>query len=105
MVTCRPDARRQPPFHGGPVHRSPRTLAWCELEVWITCAHVADYLVVVCKTDLSAARHSGMSILLVDAKAPGVRIRPLKMLGRRTTHANEVFFENVRTPATRVRTH
>ncbi len=71
-------------------------------KVWITCAHVADYLVVVCKTDLSAARHSGMSILLVDAKAPGVRIRPLKMLGRRTTHANEVFFENVRTPATHI---
>lgn len=69
-------------------------------KVWITCAHVANYLVVVCKTDPSASRHSGMSILLVDAKAPGVRIRPLSMLGRRTTHANEVFFDNVRTPAT-----
>lgn len=40
-----------------------------------------------------------MSIMLVDAKAPGVTIRELKMLGRRTTHANEVFFDNVRTPA------
>jgi alkylation response protein AidB-like acyl-CoA dehydrogenase len=71
-------------------------------KVWITCAHVADYLVVVCKTDPAAARHGGMSILLVDAKAPGVRIRPLKMLGRRTTHANEVFFDNVRTPASHI---
>jgi alkylation response protein AidB-like acyl-CoA dehydrogenase len=71
-------------------------------KVWITCAHVADYLVVVCKTDSAAARHGGMSILLVDAKAPGVRIRPLKMLGRRTTHANEVFFDNVRTPASHI---
>jgi alkylation response protein AidB-like acyl-CoA dehydrogenase len=71
-------------------------------KVWITCAHVADYLVVVCKTDPDAARHGGMSILLVDAKAPGVRIRPLKMLGRRTTHANEVFFDNVRTPASHI---
>ncbi len=68
-------------------------------KIWITCAHVADYLVVVCKTDLDAERHRGISILLVDAKAPGVTIRPLKMLGRRTTHANEVFFDNVRTPA------
>jgi alkylation response protein AidB-like acyl-CoA dehydrogenase len=71
-------------------------------KVWITCAHVADYLVVVCKTDPAAARHGGMSILLVDAKAPGVGIRPLKMLGRRTTHANEVFFDNVRTPASHI---
>jgi alkylation response protein AidB-like acyl-CoA dehydrogenase len=71
-------------------------------KVWITCAHVADYLIVVCKTDPAAARHGGMSILLVDAKAPGVGIRPLKMLGRRTTHANEVFFDNVRTPASHI---
>jgi alkylation response protein AidB-like acyl-CoA dehydrogenase len=71
-------------------------------KVWITCAHVADYLVVVCKTDPSAPRHNGMGIILVDAKAPGVRIRPLKMLGRRTTHANEVFFDNVRTPVTHI---
>ena len=72
-------------------------------KVWITCAHVADYLVVVAKTDLQAKRHHGMSVLLVDAKAPGVTIRPLPMLGRRTTHANEVFFEDVRVPASHTR--
>jgi alkylation response protein AidB-like acyl-CoA dehydrogenase len=71
-------------------------------KVWITCAHVADYIVVVCKTNPGAVRHQGMSILLVDAKAPGIRIRPLKMLGRRTTHANEVFFEDVRVPVTHI---
>ncbi len=68
-------------------------------KIWITCAHVADYIVLVCKTDARADRHKGVSILLVPAKAPGVTIRPLKMLGRRTTHANEVFFDGVRTPA------
>ncbi len=68
-------------------------------KVWITCAHVADYLVVVVKTDPAADRHRGLSVLLVDARAPGVTIRPLPMLGRRTTHANEVFLDHVRTPA------
>ncbi len=67
-------------------------------KVWITCAHVADYLVAIVKTD-KQARHSGISTILVPAKAPGVTIRPLSMLGRRTTHANEVFFDNVRVPA------
>jgi len=67
-------------------------------KVWITCAHVADYLVVIVKTD-PQARHRGISTLLVDARSPGVTIRPLAMLGRRTTHANEIFFENVRVPA------
>ena len=68
-------------------------------KVWITCAHVADYLVVIAKTDPDAPRHQGMSPILVSTKAPGVRIRPLQMLGRRTTHANEVFFDDVRVPA------
>lgn len=67
-------------------------------KVWITCAHVADYLVAIVKTD-KQARHSGISTILVPTQAPGVTIRPLSMLGRRTSHANEVFFENVRVPA------
>lgn len=67
-------------------------------KVWITCAHVADYLVAIVKTD-TQARHNGISTILVPTKAPGVTIRPLSMLGRRTTHANEVFFDNVRVPA------
>ncbi|WP_321818726.1 MULTISPECIES: acyl-CoA dehydrogenase family protein [unclassified Paraburkholderia] len=67
-------------------------------KVWITCAHVADYIVVIAKTNRDAPRHEGISTILVDAKAPGVTIRPLNMLGRRTTHANEVFFDNVRVP-------
>jgi len=67
-------------------------------KVWITCAHVADYLVGIVKTD-PQARHKGISTILIPAKAPGVTIRPLSMLGRRTSHANEVFFDNVRVPA------
>ncbi len=67
-------------------------------KVWITCAHVADYLVVICRTDPSAPRHHGMSPILVPTNAPGLRIRPLQMLGRRTTHANEIFLEDVRVP-------
>jgi acyl-CoA dehydrogenase len=66
-------------------------------KVWITCAHVADYLVAIVKTD-PQARHSGISTILVPTSAKGVTIRPLSMLGRRTTHANEVFFDNVRVP-------
>jgi len=66
-------------------------------KVWITCAHVADYIVAIVKTDVQA-RHSGVSTILVPTHTPGVTIRPLSMLGRRTSHANEVFFDNVRVP-------
>lgn len=68
-------------------------------KVWITCAHVADYLVVVTKTDKDAERHRGMTTFLVPTSASGVTIKPLSMLGRRTSTTNEVHFDNVRIPA------
>lgn len=67
-------------------------------KVWISGAHVADYLVVVAKTDPDAERHQGLSTFLVSTKSEGVSINPLAMLGRRSTHANEVVFEDVFVP-------
>lgn len=70
-------------------------------KIYITCAHVADQLVVATKTDKSAGRN-GITLFVVDAKSPGLTVRPLKALGRRMIHTNEVFFDNVRVPANRV---
>lgn len=70
-------------------------------KVYITCAHVAHHLVVATKTDAKAG-HKGITLFLVDVRTPGVSIRPLKGLGRRMIHTNEVFFDNVRVPATRM---
>lgn len=67
-------------------------------KVWISGAHVADYIVVIAKTDPNAERHQGLTTFLVDTKSPGVTINPLSMLGRRTTHANEVVLEDVFVP-------
>jgi alkylation response protein AidB-like acyl-CoA dehydrogenase len=68
-------------------------------KTYITCAHVADYLVVVTKTE-PAAKHRGITIFLVPADAPGVTIRPLRGLGRRMIHTNEIFFDQVHVPKT-----
>ncbi|ODT22625.1 MAG: acyl-CoA dehydrogenase [Kaistia sp. SCN 65-12] len=70
-------------------------------KTYITCAHVADYLVVVVKTRADAG-HKGLSLLLVDRESAGVTIRPLRALGRRMIHTNEVFFDSVRVPRTRL---
>src|SRR5690625_576719 len=68
---------------------------------FITSAHVADYLVVVAKTDPKAEpAHRGFSLFLVDAKAKGVSMMPIETMGRRTTHTNQIYFEDVRVPAT-----
>ena len=70
-------------------------------KVFTTNAHVADHLVVTAKTDAAAGRR-GISLFLVDARAPGIDIRPMAALGVRTSPPNEVFIDAVRVPAARL---
>jgi alkylation response protein AidB-like acyl-CoA dehydrogenase len=67
---------------------------------FITSAHVADMLVVICKTDPNASPpHNGFSALIVDCRDPRVQILPIETMGRHTTHTNQVYFDDVKVPA------
>jgi alkylation response protein AidB-like acyl-CoA dehydrogenase len=68
-------------------------------KVWTSAAHRARWCWLAARTDASAAKkHKGISILIVDMKSPGVTVNPiLNYYGRH--HFNEVFFDNVRVPA------
>ncbi len=67
-------------------------------KVWTTLAHVCDRGIVIARTDPDAPKHRGISMFIVDMRAPGVEIRPIHQIdgGRRF---NEVFFSDVRIPA------
>lgn len=68
-------------------------------KTFITGAHVADYLITVVRTDRNTSRKAdGISVLLIDAKSPGIDIRRLKKLGLRATGTNEIFFTDVEVP-------
>lgn len=68
-------------------------------KTFITGAHVADYLITVVKTGNGSEKKSGgLSVLMIDAKSPGVEIRRLKKLGIRATGTNEIFFTDVAVP-------
>ena len=66
-------------------------------KIYITNAHVSDWMVVSAKTD-PEVRHQGLSLFLVYSKTPGLTIRPMDPLGSRTSLPNEVFFDDVRIP-------
>ena len=67
-------------------------------KVWTTLAHESDYGVIIARTDPEQPKHAGISMFIVDLKAPGVEIRPIHQIdgGR---HFNEVFFTDARIPA------
>ena len=72
-------------------------------KVWTSGAHLCHYAIVLCRTAPAdpKARHAGLSQLIVDLKAPGVTIRPIRMLDG-SHHFNEVIFDNVQVPADRL---
>jgi hypothetical protein len=66
-------------------------------KIWGTAAHVSHYAWMIARTDLNAAPHRGITLLMVDNQSPGVTIRPLMNICG--SHSfNEVFFDNVRVP-------
>jgi alkylation response protein AidB-like acyl-CoA dehydrogenase len=69
-------------------------------KVWTSGAHDADYCFCFVRTDPDAPKHAGISVLVVDMKAPGIEVRPLAELTN-PDHAdfNEVFFTDVEVPA------
>ncbi|MBN2569552.1 MAG: acyl-CoA/acyl-ACP dehydrogenase [Deltaproteobacteria bacterium] len=68
-------------------------------KTFITGAHVADYFITVVRTGKDETKKaSGVSVLMIDTKSPGVEIRRLKKLGIRATGTNEIFFTDVEVP-------
>jgi alkylation response protein AidB-like acyl-CoA dehydrogenase len=66
-------------------------------KVWTTLAHVADFGILLTRTDPDRPKHAGLTMFVVDMHAPGVTVRPLRqMVG--SAGFNEVFFDEVRIP-------
>jgi len=68
-------------------------------KIWSSFSHIADWGIVVCRTDNAVAKHKGLSYFLVDLRLPGVEIRPIRNIAE-DPEFNELFFEDVRVPET-----
>lgn len=68
-------------------------------KIWTSYAHVASHMFALVRTDNTARKQAGISLLLIDMTLPGLRVRPIITLDERH-HVNEVFLDDVRVPVT-----
>jgi alkylation response protein AidB-like acyl-CoA dehydrogenase len=70
-------------------------------KIWTSFAQMADWCLLLVRTDTAAPKHKGITCLLVDMKSQGVSVRPLRQMPG-DEGFNEVFFSNVRVGASQV---
>jgi alkylation response protein AidB-like acyl-CoA dehydrogenase len=69
-------------------------------KTWITAAHAADHILLVCRTDRSGGKHDGLSMISVPTDAEGIEIRGIETMGGR--EVNDVFFTDCHVGAERL---
>jgi alkylation response protein AidB-like acyl-CoA dehydrogenase len=67
-------------------------------KVWTTFAHVAQYGILLARTDPAAEQHRGISYFVLDMRSPGITARPIRQMDGNATF-NEVFLDGVRVPS------
>lgn len=66
-------------------------------KVWTSNAMQCKLGLATVRTDPAASKHAGVTTVIIDMKAPGVEVRPLRQITGES-HFNEVFFTDVFVP-------
>src|ERR1044071_6972534 len=70
-------------------------------KIWTTYADKADWMFLLVRTDPNAAKHAGISFILMDMGSPGVAVRPIQLISGYSPFC-ETFLQDVRVPRTNV---
>jgi alkylation response protein AidB-like acyl-CoA dehydrogenase len=70
-------------------------------KVWTSYGDKSDWMFILVRTDSEAAKHSGITFLLMDMETPGVTVRPIKLISGSSPFC-ETFLADVRVPVRNV---
>ena len=68
-------------------------------KIWTSYSDVADWCLLLARTDPDAPRHRGLSAFVVSMHQPGIEQRPLRMMNGVTTEFGQVIFDGATVPA------
>jgi alkylation response protein AidB-like acyl-CoA dehydrogenase len=69
-------------------------------KTWITGAHAADHILLVCRTSRTGDKHQGLSMISVPTGTAGLEVHGIETMAGR--EVNDVFFTDCRVPADRL---
>jgi alkylation response protein AidB-like acyl-CoA dehydrogenase len=68
-------------------------------KIWTSYSDVADWCLLLARTDTGAPRHRGLSAFVISMHQPEIEQRPLTMINGVTTEFGQVLFDGARVPA------
>lgn len=71
-------------------------------KVFTSGMDISDYCLLVTRTSTEAKKQQGITNFLVDTKLPGIEVRKIKTLGQRAIATTQVFYNDVKVPASAV---
>jgi acyl-CoA dehydrogenase len=71
-------------------------------KVFTSGMDISDYCLLVARTSTGAKKQQGITNFLVDTRLPGIEIKKIRTLGQRAIGTTQVFYTDVKVPASAV---